>query len=475
MLKDEAMAVIASAVEETHDGLAQFTEKLKVIDEVPAFWWEDHPVWISKSPRQHLNAWPLKFAEDDRILICSPEGERQYSLQIAALKDYATRSFDKAMTASEFALFLDLATGLSVEESAASANVAISTRRKQLQMTFRKLDVVGQVELVSLANQLISRFSTELTKAVVNDETQWGGYVHHLPTGARCGVVEGPDHDPVRYLEIGPVTGRPVIILHPMVFPHLDEHDVRLFDELGWRTLWPIRPGCLSVHGTTSKDWAVHCDRSASDIYIMQRICAGSPTPIIAMVSSGAYATEFAEKHPDCVQQIDFVSTCFSSGKGKTRDVYFGDFLLRGLRQNGRLTTVAIQHLAAVVFNKDQLETTLRRIFKGSRVDQDLLGLDFGSPSRRDRIKFAVRNSVESMRLDYLSQLHFCWSRTRKLGMPLQFWHGAQDKVHNLDDLTPFSQKISGKPPKVIAEMGHLTQGTPMRQAFRQIADTYSK
>ncbi|UWR23439.1 helix-turn-helix transcriptional regulator [Sulfitobacter sp. S190] len=469
------MSVIASSVDETHDGLALFSEKCREIDEVPAFWWGDYPVWIADIPRQRPNVWPLRFEGADRVLVCSPDAERQYCVQTAALKAFVTDTLDTKLTAAEFAVFLDLATGLSLEESASSAEVAVATRRKQLQTAFRKLDVVGQSELVSLANQLINRFSIVLARMIGRDETHWGGYVGHLPKGVRCGVLEGPDHDPVRYLEIGPVTGRPVIVLHPMIFPHIDPRDVEMFHTLGWRTFWPIRAGCLSVAGTTSKDWAAHCDRAVSDIHTVRGLCSDVSVPVVAMVSSGAYATAFAEKYPDHVQRIDFVSTCFTSGKGKSSDGYFGEFLLRGLQQNGRLAAIAIQHLATAVFGKEQLETTLRRIFKGSRTDMDLLDAEFGDPARRERITFAIRHSIESMRLDYLSQLNFCWSRTRKLGVPIQFWHGAQDAVHDLEEVVPFSHRIAGKPPEVVRDMGHLTQGAPMRQVYRRIAATYSK
>jgi len=323
--------------------------------------------------------------------------------------------------------------------------------------------------------QLVGRFSTILAALSAEDGTGWGDYLRHLPTGVRCGVLEDADHGPVRYLEIGPVTGQPIVILHPMIFPDISQDDVALFHTLGWRTLWPIRAGCLTASGAAPKNWSEHFERSVSDIRAIQQMCVGAPVPLVALVSSGAYATGFAECFPKCVKQIDYVSTCFSSGKGKSRDVYFGDFLLRSLRQNGRLAAVAVQHLVTAVFRQDQLETSLRRIFRGSPKDEEIIVSEFNTPAGAERMTFAIRQSVASMRLDYLSQLNFCWPRAKKLCVPVQFWHGAQDTVHPLSELTAFSQKITSRPPRIIAEMGHLTQGEPMRETFRQIAATYSK
>jgi DNA-binding CsgD family transcriptional regulator len=475
MLKDEALIVLASAIDETHDGLAHFTDRLKEIDDIPAFWWGDYPVWVSERKHHGLSAWPLSYDSHARLSICCPAGKSQYIVQTLAVKAFAARTLKHKLTDAEFSLLLDLATGLSVEGSAHKANVEVSTRRKQLQMIFRKLDVVSQVELISLVGQLVARFSSTLSALCVNNGIHWGDYTRHLPTGVRCGILQDADHGIVRYLEIGPVTGQTVIILHPMIFPEIDQNDVALFDELGWRTLWPIRTGCLSVGGSMTKDWSEHFEKSASDIRAIQQMCVDGPVLLIALVSSGAYATRFAERFPNCVKQIDFVSTCFSSGKGKSRDGYFGDFLLRGLRQNGRLAAVAIQHLVKAAFVPDQLEKTLRRIFRGSPKDQEVLDHEFNTSAGTERVTCAIRQSVASMRMDYLSQLNFCWTRTKQLGVSVQFWHGAQDTVHPLSDMTEFSQKITCKPPKVIAEMGHLTQGKPLRETFRKIAATYSK
>lgn len=473
--RSEALSVISSAVDETHDGLAQFTEKLKAIKDIPAFWWGDHPVWVSRLVNKALDPWPLKYSEGNRVSIVSSKTETRLTFQKNALREFSETQFETALTEAEFTLFTDLATGLSLEESARRAGIATSTRRKQLQACFRKLNVLSQVELVSLANRVIDRLSAILSALLGPADNEWTSYAAYLPDRVRCGVLEGVTHQAVRYLEIGPISGRPVIILHPMMFPNIDDADVELFHELGWRTIWPIREGCLNSRNLAGVDWDRHCERSVADIHTLQHMCADVPVPVIALVSSGAYATKFAEKCPQSVERIDYVSTCFSSGKGKSRDIYFGDFLLRNLRQNGRMAVVAIQHIAGVVFSKNQLESTLRRIFKGSAVDQALLDEDFDSDVRSERAKYAVRRSIDSIRYDYLSQLKFSWVSARKLEVAKQFWHGAQDHVHDLDDLSELSQHVTGRKAKVIPELGHLTQGEPLRATFRQIAVEYSK
>lgn len=471
----EALSVIASTIDETHDGLARFTSKLQSIDSIPSFWWNDFPVWSSSSSPHQLPSWPIQLGDDDKIAVLSPDGSVQYQVETALLIEFAVEAFDTPLSEAEFALFVDLAAGLSVEDAALRAGAAISTRRKQLQSCFRKLGVSSQGELISLANRVVFRLSEALHAKSKLGNSDWKAYLPFVPSGVRCGVIESSDHKAVRYLEVGPVTGKAVIVLHPMMFPNIDEDDVRLCEVLGLRMIWPVRAGCLSNGGASMHNWNAHCRNAVQDIRTVQKELVGTSVPVIALVSSGAYATGFAKEFPTCVERIDFVSTCFSSGSGKSRDVYFGNFILRNLRQNGRMAIVAIQHLSGAVIRRNQFENTLRRVFRGSSADQTILDEEFRTEKRAERIKFTIRHSIESMRFDYLAQLHFSWKSVREIDMPVTFWHGEQDTVHRIADLSELSRSVCGQSPQIVKELGHLTQGAPMRATIQRIAALYSK
>ncbi len=470
-----ALSMLSTAIDETHDGLAQFTQQMKTLHDMPSFWWNDVPVWIDETPVDSLHRWPILSTRADMMSITRTVREGAFQLPLAALAQVLNDDQETALSAAEFRLFVDLAQGLTLEDSAVNAALATSTRRKQLQSIFGKLRVKSQAELVSLASQLVHRLHTHLEDQLKGQSELWGAYLPHLPSGARYGTLGTRDKSEVRYLDIGPVSGQPVLILHPMIFPHIGAKDVALFHQLGWRTIWPIRDGCLSLQTSRDKNWARHCAKTVEDLHATYQFMADTPIPVIALVSSGSYAVEFARTHSDCVSRIDFVSTCFSAGGRKTRDVYFGDFLLRNLRSNGRMAMLAIRHLAGGVHDKGRLEKTLRRVFANSLPDQTQLDADFATEARTDRLKTAILSSIDAMRHDYLAQLHFSWRTAKALNIPMQFWHGAEDKVHCLDDLTDLARNVSGCAPEVIPTMGHLTQGAPVRETFERIAATYLK
>ncbi|MEL6690190.1 MAG: alpha/beta hydrolase [Pseudomonadota bacterium] len=467
--RDEAVGFIISAVDEDHDGLVSFSEKIQGLDSTPAFWLRDYPVYVRPLGDAALHPWPI--LPSARSLMALPGRTAVFELPRKALADTFQASVGASLTEAEAALLFDLASGKSLEESAQEAGTAVSTRRKQLQHVFRKLDVGGQVELVSLTGRLLNQLVSAADDLNTQSASTWEPYADHLPEGARYGVIGGSDGQTVRYLELGPHDGTPVLVLHPMVFPHLSEADVALFHELGWRTLWPLRPGCLGFAAHHSKGWDAHCKASVEAIAALHRLAGGGAMPVISLVSGGAYAVRFAEAYPGSVSRIDFVSTCFSAGKNKSRDVYFGDAFLRSVRQNGRMAVAAVQHLGGILSRgESQRQKIARKVFGDCRVDQHLLDEEFSTPKRQERFSLASLHSMDSMRHDYLAQVHFSWREAAALPVPKVFWHGAQDRVHNVDDLKQLAQSVTGTASRVLPDMGHLTQGAPLRDVFRQIA-----
>ncbi|MEO0485578.1 MAG: helix-turn-helix transcriptional regulator [Pseudomonadota bacterium] len=468
MDRSEAVGFLTAAVDESHDDLVRFTEKLRALGDAPTFWLRDYPIHVR--PATTPGAWPIVARRGAIMTLAGAQA--RFELPCAALADTVARDTGVVLTQAEAALMGDLATGLSLEDSAQAAGTAVTTRRKQLQHIFRKLGVGSQAELIALVSRVLHGLTNEIAALHGDGTASWGAYARHLPAGVRYGVIGGSDAGGVRYLDIGPVDGRPVMVLHPMLFPHLGPDDVSLIETLGWRTLWPIRPGCLSTTTHSSKSWDAHCAEAVRGMAVLHDMIGGAPLPIISLVSGGAYATAYAEAYPARVARIDFVSTCFSGGKHRSRDLYFGDAFLRSVQQNGRMALTAVQHLAGTLTRRpDTREQTARRVFGDCKVDQGLLDGEFATPDRVERFTFASLNSMDSMRYDYLAQVRFSWRRAAQVDAPKVFWHGAQDRVHRAGDLKRLAETVTGTAARILPEMGHLTQGAPLRDVFGRIAD----
>ncbi|MEL7301589.1 MAG: alpha/beta hydrolase [Pseudomonadota bacterium] len=468
MDRDEAVGFLTAAVDESHDSLVRFTDKLAHMGEAPAFWLRDFPVHV-RAKGANRCAWPILARRTYWMTISGRAAD--YELPRRALAEATVTLAGTPLTPAEATLFEDLAAGFSLEDSAQEAGVAVTTRRKQVQRVFRKLGVSSQVELVALASRWLHDLAGEIGDLHQSASKGWEPYARFLPEGARHGVLCSTGETATRYLDVGPVGGKPVMVLHPMVFPNIGLEEVALCHDLGWRALWPIRPGCLSTATHTSTGWEAHCREVVSGMAALHEMIGGGPIPLMSLVSGGAYATAYAETYPERVSRIDLVSTCFSGGKSSSRDIYFGEAFLRSVRQNGRMAFAAVQHLAgSLARHRDYREKTARRVFGDCEIDQALLDEDFGTPERDDRFTFATLHSMDSMRYDYMAQIKFSWRRAAALPIPKVFWHGAEDRVHNADDLKRLAQTVMGAPARILPGTGHLTQGAPLRDIFRRIA-----
>lgn len=478
--KLEAIAGLSGLIDASHDELADFTRDLQRYADAPDFWSGEIPVWIGPPVEFEARSfWPLVTRRGGMVDLSSSRDRRLFRVYERDLFKAIKENTGSEMSPSELRLATDFAHGLSLSASAESGGVATSTRRKQLQNLFRKLGANSQVELVALIIRAIEQFIADLSADSglfspfsPGANTNVSGYQQYLPEGARYGVIGGPEGRQVRYLDIGPSNGRPVLILHSMVFPNIDPEDVALFHRLGWRTYWPIRPGCLERTTHRRLNWQLHCNNVVEDMRLLTEAVTDKPIPILSLVSAAAYAVSFSETHPHRVLRLDFVATCFSSGK-KGPENYFFDRMTHKLAQNGRIATIAIAHLARSMGKKKQLELTTRRVFGDSGVDQRQLDEEFGTEKRRERYEVASLGSLDSMRLDYFSQIHFSWDRARHLPHPISFWHGSEDRVNNFAQVTRLSRTVAKKDPYPVLGLGHLTQGTPMRAAYQAIAKDF--
>ncbi|MEM1235850.1 MAG: hypothetical protein AAGI10_02690 [Pseudomonadota bacterium] len=476
----EAVSGLSALTEASHDSLAGFSDDLKVGDAQPDFWSGTTPVWIGAVRADKTQShWPIL---ERKHKTCTLRGMGHGGALIVREADLINRlqlSAPETLTAAEMRIAIDLAQGLTLNDSAESAGLSAATRRKQVQNLFRKLDISSQTELVLFVTDTVNQFVFDLTA----DEPGLDGqsnrpnstiakYQKHLPEGARWGALHAPNGGSVNYVDIGPVDGKPVLILHSMVFPNIDAEDVALFHELGWRTLWPLRPGALAPASHRHRNWHSHCDQVVADIRVLLDSVTQNPVPFVSLVSGGSYATSFAETYPNRVQRIDLVATCFTSGKGGD-DNYFFDQIVRKMTQNGRLAAVAAAHLVRGFGSDAQLEKSTRRIYRDSNEDQTLLDDEFGTPERRERFSMASMQSLDSMRMDYLSQMHFSWDRARDVPHPVRFWHGTEDRVNNLEQVTRLSNRVAKRPPHAMRDLGHLTQGPPIRAAFRAIDESF--
>jgi len=270
-------------------------------------------------------------------------------------------------------------------------------------------------------------------------------------------------------MDYGPQRGKPVLVLHSMIFPDITADDLEFAHTNNLRFIWPIRPGILQSP-SIPQSVQDYCTKTVEGMELVWEHFCGEPVSIVAMVSSAWHATAFAEKHPGKVADISFAATCFSAGKYENNLVYFGSSVAELCSRNTWLMTKTVDYLRSSVDDINTFRKTINRIFQNSAPDTDVLFREFDAPYYGQRIKTALVNSPESVKHDYFNQVHFRWSRITKLTMPVKFIHGEKDSIHKLTDVKRLLRGFSDNPQYIklhtLPNSGHILQYEHLSSLF---------
>jgi len=229
----------------------------------------------------------------------------------------------QSLTKAELTIASQVLCGMTVQAAAKSDNLSVETKRSQTKSIMSKLEAARQIDVVRiLLPELL--LLTDVRNWDHGHQRLFNQYVNsYLPDRVRCQRIVDRAGRQVRIVDFGPQRGKPVIILHSMIFPDITDADIDFAHDNNLRLIWPVRPGLLET--TPAPKSVEHYSREVFEgIELAWEQLCGEPVPVIAMVSSAWHATEFAERHPDKVEQIAFAATCFSAGKYENNLVYFG-------------------------------------------------------------------------------------------------------------------------------------------------------
>ncbi|MCI5078221.1 alpha/beta hydrolase [Oricola sp.] len=350
-----------------------------------------------------------------------------------------------------------LLAGHSLSEAAEIDGVAYETRRNQFKSLSNRMRLSRQQDVVRV---LLQDILLALMPAIASSRED--DFLHDyadrfLPEGVRVSILNQRKGPPVRILDYGPLAGRPVIVLHPMIFPDITAQNLAFAVENNARVIFPLRPGVLELEAPRQDHMSHHSEALAGVETAWTQMC-GVPTPLVAMVSSGALATAFARKHPEKTSSVTYAATCFSAGHYRPSAAYFGASVAELALRNETLLTKTMAMLKRQFAPRERFEPTIKRIFAGSAPDMAVLDREFDAPHQGARIMEAVLNSETSLRQDYFNQVHFDWEQVKALQTPVRFVHGDQDTIHPPKDMRRL-HALAGAPPKTeVAGVGHLFQ-----------------
>lgn len=455
------------------DELHEFVNSLSERRDPPNFFALGLPVWVVSADGSNANETPgvsISFGrpdsaahamgfQDDMLSLQAPNNGRPLiaAVPVEILSLIVEQQGIATLSATEVRLAAQLLSGLSLAEAADEDAVAYETRRNQFKSLAGKLGVSRQQDVLRL---LLQDLLVALAPAFVARQDHEILYTYKdqfLPEGVRIAILSERGQATARVLEYGPQSGRPVLVLHPMIFPDIIEENLKFAHDNDLRIIFPLRGGLLqSTEAVTTSDTTTKAQ--LADLNLIWQTFCGEPVPVIAMVSSGAQATAFAMAHPEKVASITYAATCFSAGYYKPSAIYFGSSLAELALRSEWMLTRTMTALRTKFGTLAKFEPSMRRIFAGSPPDSNVLEQEFSAPLKGERIMSAVLNSEESIRTDYFNQVHFNWAAVRELETPVRFVHGDADSIHSAKDMRRLGKLAGCSNVEILDGVGHLIQ-----------------
>lgn len=371
---------------------------------------------------------------------------------------------NEKLSTAESRVAVQLLQGDSLKSAAKADDVGYETKRTHFKVLSAKLGIRGQSEVVRiLTAQLLQSLAYFVRPQEHADLDHYAG--KFLPLEVRRLNIVAMAGGVVPVLDYGPVTGTPLVVLHPMIFPPIGHEEITQAERLGLRVLWPLRSGLLN-RSAPMQSARQHFDGSVSGLFAVLEQLIGRPTPVLALVSSGAVATRAALLKPELIQSISFAATCYSAGRTGLGFRYFGADLAELALRSETMMTRTVAALRRHVDTDKRFRSMLETVFQGSARDLSHLASELGHPVGRERLRAAVLHSSESIKQDYFNQTHFRWDELSKLKVPTKFLQGADDSIHPPSTLAKILKKLNGPTLTVADGMGHLPHREDLRRAI---------
>lgn len=289
----------------------------------------DRLIWFAPSPRPIAGGGAIRAVAIDLPVFAA----------VLARLDGGGRDASPAEARTLFQLLA----GLSPREAAARDKVSFETKRAHIKSLSAKLGCAGQVDLVRLAmGQLV--ILLQLTVSGGHDDALAARFAReHLPASIRLGNEQVAPGRSQHIFECGPPAGRPVLVVHGMLFPLILLNAEAMCQALNLRLVMPLRSGYFQPGPPDTLSAGAVREMDLDDAArLLARL---GPEAVVLGHSVGAScALQLARRHPGLVRDLVLLSPNFL-GDARTES-FFGAFLA-GLRtmtaRGGLLRDIALQ------------------------------------------------------------------------------------------------------------------------------------
>ena len=209
---------------------------------------------------------------------------------------------DAGLTSAEMRMIFQIVGGLTPAEAANVDSVSVETKRAHLKNACSKLDCAKQSEIMRLIlGQMIHIL--HLCEAETSHMRVVEAFTaEHLEGVARLSVQRLYSGRLMRFWELGPPAGQPVLVIHGYLFPFLLLNAGESLERLNIRLIVPVRQGYLDDYasGDVYYDGRL-AEQTVEDMIQFTRQTWYAPVPLLGHATGGLLAIKMAASQPGTV------------------------------------------------------------------------------------------------------------------------------------------------------------------------------
>jgi len=362
------------------------------------------------------------------------------------------------LSPSEARVVFQVVAGIDLRDAAEEDGVSYETKRMHLKNASQKLQCRGQKEILRKVLGQMVHLLTASDAETANIDIAETFVSRYLADDTRLSIHRLGNGRLLRILEAGPADGKPVIMIHGMMFPitlrglarHL--HDARI------RLIVPIRPGFLEAASVSPLFLAEDLiARALEDIALFIQKSGLSPAPVVGLSLGATVATRFACDYPKCVSRLILMSTNLT----QTRDAKESQAArfytaMRDLAGEPEIFAIINRQYTQYYADRKTCKDMLQRLFGACDTDVKVLNGAYSHMPAYDMFAELYGNSTAGMTADFVFTMRRWKSAAKTLPMPVTIVHGAKDPLTSVGELDGLVATASTHETIVIDDGGHF-------------------
>lgn len=380
---------------------------------------------------------------------------------------------NEPLAPAEKRMLTQLLIGLSPRRAAQEDQISYETKRTYVKQLTNRLNVSGQVELVSsVLGRLLLAINQELSDPRENSSKALAKFKREcLPSSARVLNLLGPQDEVLRILHIGPQTGRPVLLAHPTILPFFGPQVSASLNRYNVRLVVPLRPGVLDP-GAPALSPATYVERTIDGMAFSKHLLLDEDAPVLGISTGGSWAVRFAQKYPDQVPKLFLASMTFRNPRGLSPLGRFFTSLSVAVVRHPSLVSMYVDFALSRSRDAAKFRRMNERFFPLDTPDGDAMAWELEQHGALQAYMQFYQGSAPFLKSDTNPSFYAKTQDLLEIKCPIHLLHGyenTRDPISMIEDLVAATKNARLS---TLLGAGHVLRGRNMDAIWEMIAES---